>query len=288
MRIPSPFLLRCLLLSCSINVEAVTRDVPVQGPQREQTVRQVVIHATGGPDCDPLRRFRGGTLDGIVGHFLRHQGRISIHYIIGRDGEVVRMVPESMVAYHTRGQNADSIGIELINDGDGQDPFADAQIAALTSLLRDILDRYGLTGSDIKTHAELDDSSLTCNGKQIKRKQDPGPAFPWTALQRQLKQRAVTPKPEQRAQLDRREAELRAALQAIERDLDDARNALGRNRPRRASSPPVADPVAQAEDDRRGSIQEAISQLLRRETELRAEIRALRRATGDGSLTGEK
>ncbi|TCT21303.1 N-acetylmuramoyl-L-alanine amidase [Thiobaca trueperi] len=284
----SPFLLRCLLLSCSINAEAATRDVPVQGPQREQTVRQVVIHATGGPDCDPLRRFRGDTLDGIVGHFLRHQGRISIHYIIGRDGEVVRMVPESMVAYHTRGQNADSIGIELINDGDGQDPFADAQIAALTSLLRDILDRYGLTGSDIRTHAELDDSSLTCNGKQIKRKQDPGPAFPWTALQRQLKQRAVTPKPEQRAQLDRREAELRAALQAIERDLDDARNALGRNRPRRASSPPVADPVAQAEDDRRGSIQEAISQLLRRETELRAEIRALRRATGDGSLTGEK
>lgn len=284
MRIPSPFLLRCLLLSCSINAEAVTRDVPVQGPQREQTVRQVVIHATGGPDCDPLRRFRGGTLDGIVAHFLRHQGRISIHYIIGRDGEVVRMVPESMVAHHARGQNADSVGIELVNDGDGRDPFADAQIVALTSLLRDILDRYGLTESDIRTHAELDDSYLSCNGRRIKRKQDPGPAFPWTTLQRELKRRraAVTPKPEQRAQLDRREAELRAALQAIERDLDDARNALGRKRPRRTSSPPVTDPVAQAEDDRRGSIQEAISQLSRREAELRAELRALRRAPGDG------
>lgn len=288
MRVSSPFLLRCLLLSCAISAEAAMRDVPVQGPQREQTVRQVVIHATGGPDCDPSRRFRGGTLDGIVTHFLRNQGRISIHYLIGRDGEVVRMVPESMVAYHTRGQNADSVGIELINDGDGRDPFADAQIAALTSLLRDILDRYGLTESDIRTHAELDDSSLTCNGKRIKRKQDPGPAFPWAALQRQLKRRAAAITPEQTAQLDRREAELRAALQAIERDLDDARTALGRSRPRRASSPPVADPVAQAEDDRLGSIQEAISHLSRRQAELRAELRALRAAPGDGALTGEK
>lgn len=288
MRMSSSFLLRCLLLSCVTKADAAMHDVPVQGPQREQTVRQVVIHATGGPHCDPSRRFRGGTLDGIVAHFLRHQGRISIHYLIGRDGEVVRMVPESMVAYHARGQNADSIGIELINDGDGQDPFAAAQIAALTSLLRKILDRYGLTESNIRTHAELDDSSLTCNGKRIKRKQDPGPAFPWAALQRQLKQRAVTPKPEQRAQPDRREAELRAALQAIERDLDDARTALGRSRPRRASSPPVADPVAQAEDDRRGSIQEAISQLLRRQAELRSELRALRTAPGDSALTGKK
>ena len=263
-------------------------------------MRQVVIHATGGPDCDPSRRFRGGTLDGIVGHFLRSRGRISIHYIIGRDGEVVRMVPESMVAYHTRGHNADSIGIELVNDGDGKDPFADAQLAALTPLLREILGRYGLAASDIKTHSALDDSYLTCNGKRIKRKQDPGPAFPWTALQRQLQPQAVTVTPAQRdkrtptreetAQLNQREAGLCLALQTIARDLDDARSALRMSQ--RASRSPPADSAAQAQEDRQGSIEEAISQLSRREAELRSELRAIRAERGRltpgiGALTEE-
>ncbi|MBK1647567.1 hypothetical protein CKO36_02885 [Rhabdochromatium marinum] len=153
--------------------------VPVVGKPRQAAVRQIVIHATGGPDCDASRRFRGGTLAGIVQHFLRNQGRISIHYVIGRDGSIVSMVPESQVAYHVRGHNQDSIGIELVNDGDGMDPFDATQIDRLIALLRELLERYGLDVTAIKSHAELDDSTIDCNGIEMKRKQDPGQAFPW-------------------------------------------------------------------------------------------------------------
>lgn len=177
-----------LALSAGLAVaQPVVRDVPVRGEPRPAPVRQIVIHATGGPDCDPSRRFRGGSLDGIVGHFQRNQKRISIHYIIGRTGEVVRMVPESRVAFHARGHNADSIGIELVNDGDGRDPFSEPQLEALIVLVRDLLARHRLDTTALKSHAELDDSELVCGGRRLKRKVDPGATFPWerirTALQ---------------------------------------------------------------------------------------------------------
>ncbi len=169
----------CMIMSIAMPTFATDGRVPVAGKPRQQPVRQIVVHATGGPDCDASRSFRGGTLTGIVQHFLQNQGRISIHYVIGRDGKIVAMVPESEVAFHVRGHNQDSIGIELVNDGDGRDPFADAQIAALIDLLRGLLARHGLTIDAIKSHDELDDSTIVCDGVTIKRKQDPGLAFPW-------------------------------------------------------------------------------------------------------------
>jgi N-acetyl-anhydromuramyl-L-alanine amidase AmpD len=175
-------LLTLLLAGVAMPVAAldavVDKTVPVTDKSREGPVRKIVLHATGGPDCDSSRRFRGGTLDGIVGHFLRNRSRISIHYVIGRDGRVVAMVPESQVAWHARGHNQDSIGIELVNDGDGVDQYSDAQIQRLIELLRGLLARHRLGVDAIKTHAELDDSTITCNGVVIKRKQDPGRAFP--------------------------------------------------------------------------------------------------------------
>lgn len=172
-------LLPVLLFGIVVPVAAVDDRVSVTGKVREAPVRKIVLHATGGPDCDASRSFRGGTLDGIVRHFLRNRSRISIHYVIGRDGRIVAMVPESQIAWHVRGHNQDSIGIELVNDGDGIDQYTDPQIDALIDLLRELLERHQLGVDAIKTHAELDDSTIVCNGVAIKRKQDPGRAFPF-------------------------------------------------------------------------------------------------------------
>ncbi|WPL16417.1 N-acetylmuramoyl-L-alanine amidase AmiD precursor [Thiorhodovibrio winogradskyi] len=168
-------------------VLALDDQVLVTGKPRPGGVRMIVLHATGGPDCIDSRSFRGGTLDGILGHFLRNRSRISIHYVIGRDGRVVSMVPESQVAWHVRGHNQDSIGIELVNDGDGVDPFPPAQIDRLVELLRGLLERHRLDGDAIKSHAELDDSTIVCKGVAIKRKQDPGAAFPWERVLAELR-----------------------------------------------------------------------------------------------------
>ena len=129
---------------------------------------EFVIHATGGPSCDPRRSFKSGTLNGIVRYFKSQQHRISIHYVVGRDGTVVQMVPEHQVAWHVRELNETSIGIELINNGDGNDP---------------------LTIGAIKGHFELDNTQFTCRGKRIKRKQDPGRNFPWESMRSRLARR---------------------------------------------------------------------------------------------------
>lgn len=284
-----------MLLTCVPAGEAAMRDVPVQGKARTGPVRQIVIHATGGPDCNPSRSFRSGTLDGILGHFLRNRGTISVHYVIGRDGALVRMVPETRVAYHVRGHNADSIGIELINDGDGKDPFPDAQMSALADLLRGILERHGLVYADIKAHSQLDDSYLTCGGQRIKRKQDPGQAFPWSRLERLLdpapaaSQRRIERMAALKArilELEQREKMLKARLEILASDQADARAALQWSQPQSRSDPGAEAMALQMGKDRRGSIEEVIDQLGQRANGVRKTLETVEQElkTAKGAL----
>jgi N-acetyl-anhydromuramyl-L-alanine amidase AmpD len=74
--------------------------------------------------------------------------------------------------------NESSIGIELVNRGDGKDPFTDKQLEALKALISTIAKKYKLQRAQVKTHAELDHGMETCGSIKYKRKQDPGAAFP--------------------------------------------------------------------------------------------------------------
>jgi N-acetyl-anhydromuramyl-L-alanine amidase AmpD len=77
--------------------------------------------------------------------------------------------------------SARSIAIELVNDGDGRDPFAAAQIDALVALLKDIVRRHGIARAGIVRHSDLDRSMLPCAPQQ-RRKVDPGDAYPHRAV----------------------------------------------------------------------------------------------------------
>ena len=104
--------------------------------------------------------------------------KVSAHYLIGRDGQIVRLVEEKERAWHAGASwwggstdvNSISIGIEL--DNDGFEPFADAQIDALLALLADIRRRHGLPGANVVGHADV------APGRKI----DPSARFPWRRL----------------------------------------------------------------------------------------------------------
>ncbi|PQJ95138.1 N-acetylmuramoyl-L-alanine amidase [Chromatium okenii] len=271
-----------ILMLLFADVSATVKDIPVTGNVRKASIKQIVIHATGGPDCNPAQRFQSGDLDSIVAHFLRNKKHISIHYIIDRNGDLVRMVPESQVAYHVRSHNMNSIGIELINHGDGQDPFPEPQIVTLITLLRDMLMRYRLTVSDLKSHSELDNSYLTCRKIKIKRKSDPGAAFPWQRLMRELTQNTVDSTVAQyNAKIDalqkllrqwtQQEHRVRTHLSAVLNDQRDAEIALNWNKQTSYNTQTIALENEQR-DLRMASIQETIDQLKQRETELSLEI----------------
>lgn len=106
------------------------------------------------------------------------QGKVSAHYLLGKDGRLYQLVADSQRAWHAGGGrwgtitdlNSASIGIEI--DNNGIDPYPDVQIEALIALLHDLTTRLRIPKSQIIGHSDLAPS----------RKIDPGAHFPWKRL----------------------------------------------------------------------------------------------------------
>jgi hypothetical protein len=178
--ISSPFGLALLALVFS----ASNSEARHTGSIRTQPIDMVVIHSTGGPFCDketgkPIW-VGGGTLEANLKLIEAHP-RLGIHYMIDRDGTLRASVPEGQMTHHIMHYSGRSIAVELINDGDGRDPFPEAQLTALANLLLDIRHRHGIKRDGIKRHSDLDHSRLTCDKTQ-RRKVDPGDAFPYQSV----------------------------------------------------------------------------------------------------------
>jgi AmpD protein len=99
--------------------------------------------------------------------------RVSAHFLIRRDGELIQFVPCSGRAWHAgasdwrgRGRCNDfSIGIEL--EGSDDAPYEETQYEALAELCRALRGRYPI--ADIVGHSDIAPG----------RKTDPGPYFDW-------------------------------------------------------------------------------------------------------------
>jgi N-acetylmuramoyl-L-alanine amidase len=154
------------------------------GPLRTEPLDMIVIHSTGGPTCDantgrPMW-VRAGSMEENMRHIEAHP-TLGIHYMIDRDGALRASVPEERVAYHVFTYSGRSIAIELINDGDGVDPFPAAQLDALVILMKDIVARRGIKREGIKRHSDLDRGMMPCD-RTKRRKVDPGDAFPFESM----------------------------------------------------------------------------------------------------------
>ena len=142
-------------------------------------IDMVVIHSIslppgefGGPWIDDLFL---GRLDADAHPYFAAIAamRVSSHFLIRRDGELVQYVPCELRAWHAgastwRGRercNDFSIGVEL--EGADDVPFAEPQYDVLASLTRALLTRYGPL--DIAGHSDIAPA----------RKTDPGPFFDW-------------------------------------------------------------------------------------------------------------
>lgn len=99
--------------------------------------------------------------------------RVSAHFLIRRDGQIIQFVSTEKMAFHAgqsdfvgRGPcNPYSIGIEL--EGNGTTAFEDTQYEHLALLTAVLKRRYALTA--VRGHEHIAPG----------RKQDPGPSFDW-------------------------------------------------------------------------------------------------------------
>jgi len=107
---------------------------------------------------------------------------VSAHYVVSETGEITRLVPEDMRAWHAGAGcwgrvfdvNSHSIGIELANSGPlgGFPPFPEPQIAALEGLLRGVFARWDILPERVIAHSDMAPT----------RKFDPGAKFDWRRL----------------------------------------------------------------------------------------------------------
>lgn len=157
------------------------------GTKRDR-VAEIIVHATGGPFCQRGQvKFTPAGDVATMKRFFERSGGVSIHYIVGPDGEVAKSVPENEIAFHAREHNDTSIGVELINAGDGAEPYPEAQLLALTKLIKGIRERWNIPISEVKGHEDVDRSTIRCGGQFVRRKQDPGPQFPWERFRKELR-----------------------------------------------------------------------------------------------------
>jgi N-acetylmuramoyl-L-alanine amidase len=141
--------------------------------ERLLPVTMLVLHYTGMPDAA-----------GAIARLKDPSAKVSAHYLVAEDGQVLRLVPEEKRAWHAgrswwRGVtdiNSASIGIEIVNPGHefGYRPFPEEQVDALLPLVADIAKRHGIRPVNVVGHSDIAPA----------RKEDPGELFPWARLAR--------------------------------------------------------------------------------------------------------
>ncbi|MDX1373965.1 MAG: 1,6-anhydro-N-acetylmuramyl-L-alanine amidase AmpD [Burkholderiales bacterium] len=154
-------------------------------------VTLLVVHAISLPPG----QFGGDAIERLFTNRLDHGAhpsfgplsglRVSAHFLLRRDGELVQFVAAEQRAWHAgascwRGRGACndfSIGIEL--EGDEVHPFGAAQYAGLAALVTRLRRRFPLR--DIAGHEDV----------APQRKRDPGPHFDWPRLLRALAQQRL-------------------------------------------------------------------------------------------------
>jgi N-acetylmuramoyl-L-alanine amidase len=171
-------------------------EATTSGPRRE-LVDRIIVHTIGGPSCEGGKVvFSGapGDAQRWKNFFDRHPF-LGIHWVVDRDGLVLASTPEDRVANHALDNNPTSIGIELVHEGDGKEPFGKRQIDALIGLLKSIRSRYEVPIENIKSHSEVDVRTFACGGGRYPTKMDPGANFPWERVRAAVRNERPTAKP---------------------------------------------------------------------------------------------
>jgi N-acetylmuramoyl-L-alanine amidase len=151
--------------------EMIDSPSPNHDERGGERISVLVLHYTGMEDAaSAIARLRDP------------EAKVSAHYLVAEDGQVLRMVDEERRAWHAgrsfwRGRtdiNSISIGIEIVNPGHefGYRPFPEQQMDALIPLVADIVRRRRIRPADVVGHSDVAPA----------RKQDPGELFDWARL----------------------------------------------------------------------------------------------------------
>ena len=195
--------------------ELVHREAPSPNfDERKLPIQMVVLHYT---EMKPV--------ENAIDKMCNPESKVSAHYLITEEGEVVRLVDEANRAWHAgvsfwRGHkdvNSASIGIELDHPGHagGYRAFSDAQFDALIPLLARMVKQHDIPRANVVGHSDV------APGRKI----DPGELFPWDRL---AEYNLCLPRPEKLEQGDPfdNDASFYLALERFGYDITDGHRAV--------------------------------------------------------------
>ena len=134
-------------------------------------IKFIIIHYTG------MRKESAA-----IKRLCDQKSKVSAHYFIKRNGNILRLVPDLYEAWHAgksnwkkfKSLNKNSIGIEIQNSGHNYvyENFQIKQINSLKKLLTNLLKIYRINYNNVLGHSDIAPD----------RKKDPGEKFPWKNL----------------------------------------------------------------------------------------------------------
>lgn len=138
--------------------------------RKNQTPQRIVIHSMAEYVVD------GNKTAWHAPDFLRHIG-LSVHALVSPSGEIIRCRSDNEGAYHAKGFNVNSLGVEFLVKGQHdydsflnqikKDYITKLQYQAGVELVKEWIWLYNIT--QIDRHSDL----------SPERKYDPGDGFPW-------------------------------------------------------------------------------------------------------------
>ena len=119
---------------------------------------------------------------GAISRLTDIKSKVSSHYLIKNNGEIITLVPNLYIAWHAgvsfwknyKSLNKNSIGIEISNPGHNfkYKKFSKKQISSLIILSKFLIKKYNIFPQNILGHSDIAPN----------RKKDPGEKFPWEYL----------------------------------------------------------------------------------------------------------
>ena len=108
-------------------------------------MKNIVIHYVANP---------GTTAKQNRDYFNNDDTKVSSHFVVGLEGEVIQCIPLDEISSATNDRNVDTISIEVCHP-DESGKFADATYESVVKLTAWLCKKYNLTQNDVIRHYDV-------------------------------------------------------------------------------------------------------------------------------------
>lgn len=123
-------------------------------PGKKSTPKRICVHYTGsvGSSAAALTKYYENVAKGV----FREQPAAwtSTQYIVGIEGEIIRIIPDNEIAYAAASENKDTIHIEVCYKAKSGE-FTEKSVAALSELVQSLMKKYGIGADKVLRHYDL-------------------------------------------------------------------------------------------------------------------------------------